>query len=40
MTTPIYDDDEDAENSALELIEPVPFDEDQGPQDEEAAPDA
>ena len=40
MTTPIYDDDEDAENSALELIDPVPFDEDQGPQDEEGEPDA
>ena len=35
MPTPIYDDDEDAENAVLELIDPVPFVEDQGPQDEE-----
>ena len=36
MTTPIYDDDEDAENAALERIDPIPFVDDQGPQDEEA----
>ena len=34
MTTPIYDNDADAENAVLELIDPVPFVEDQGPQDE------
>ena len=40
MTTPIYDDDDDAANAALAEMPALDWEPDQGPQDDEGETDA